>query len=118
MTRYGPQRQPVGWVYLAEGYTIRWECGDHVAYVFAGKQMKTYPDGPPRVPVHATVPVPPSGWTDLAHIRLVGERWLRSSGTKPRRPSSGELAAQLRRLLSHGDPTDEEIVRVVSRSVT
>jgi hypothetical protein len=67
----------VGWVYLPEGYTIRWERGDQVAYVFAGKQMETYPDQPLAVPVLAKVAVSTSGWTDLAEIHLVGQRWLR-----------------------------------------
>ncbi|MGH3978504.1 MAG: hypothetical protein ACRDRZ_05820 [Pseudonocardiaceae bacterium] len=40
---YGPQRQPVGWAYLPEGYTIRWERFDRVAYVFAGNQVRTTP---------------------------------------------------------------------------
>lgn len=73
-----PQRQPIGWVYLSKGYTIRWERGDQVAYVFAGKQLETYPDEPLAVPVLATIAVSSSGWTDLTEIRLVGERWLRT----------------------------------------
>lgn len=75
------RRPPTGWVYLSAGdagYTIRWQRGDHVAYVFAGEQMTTYPDKPLTVPVLATIPVPSSGWTDLAQIRFVGERWLRT----------------------------------------
>lgn len=73
-----PLRQPVGWVYLARGYTIRWERGEQAAYVFVGQQMQTYPDEPPVVPVLTTIAVSSSGWTDLAEIRVVGERWLRS----------------------------------------
>lgn len=73
-----PARPPVGWVYLPEGYTIRWERGDQVAYVFSGKQMETYPAEPLRVKIKATIPVSSSGWTDLAEVRLVGEKWVRS----------------------------------------
>ncbi|HEU0087883.1 MAG TPA: hypothetical protein VFQ77_09555 [Pseudonocardiaceae bacterium] len=71
-------RPPVGWVYLPENYTIRWQRGEDVAYVFAGKQMQTYPDEPNPVPVLATIPVSSSGWTDLADIRAAGQRWLRT----------------------------------------
>lgn len=30
--------QPVMWVYLTDGYTVRWRRGDDVAYVFADRQ--------------------------------------------------------------------------------
>lgn len=75
-----PLRPLVGWVYLSAepGYTIRWKRGDQVAYVFAGKQLETYPDKPLTMPVLATIPVSSSGWTDLAQILLVAERWLRT----------------------------------------
>ncbi|HEU0090405.1 MAG TPA: hypothetical protein VFQ77_22560 [Pseudonocardiaceae bacterium] len=39
--------------------------------------MDTYPDEPAKVAVLATMPVSPTGWTDLAEVRLVGRRWLR-----------------------------------------
>ncbi len=80
-----PSPRPlVGWVYLSvgSGYTIRWERGDQVAYVFAGKQAETYPDKPLTVPVLATIPVSASGWVDLAQIRLVAERWLRTRAAR------------------------------------
>lgn len=81
-----PPRPPVCWVYLSagSGYTIRWERGDQVAYVFAGKQMETYPDTSVAVPVLATITVSSSGWTDLAQIRLVGEQWLRTGAARGR----------------------------------
>ncbi|MGH4019497.1 MAG: hypothetical protein ACRDT0_09730 [Pseudonocardiaceae bacterium] len=111
---YGPQRQPVGWVYLPDGYTIRWERFDRVAYIFPGNRVKTTPpDGTPRVPVLATVPVPPSGWSDMNHIQVVGRQWLASRAGTPARPSGGRLAETLKRLLK-SNPTDEEIVQVVS----
>ena len=76
-----PPRPPVGWVYLSagSGYTIRWERGDQVAYVFAGKQMKNHPDTPPAL---AAIPVSSSGWTDFTQIRLVGEQWLRTRAAR------------------------------------
>ncbi|MGH3978505.1 MAG: hypothetical protein ACRDRZ_05825 [Pseudonocardiaceae bacterium] len=61
----------------------------------------------------ATIPVPPSGWTDRNHIQLVGRQWLQSRAATPGRPSGGQLAEQLRRMLK-SNPTDEEIVQVVS----
>lgn len=68
----------VGWVFLdrhrENGVTIRWQRGASVAYVLEG----------PRVGDHTTVagvldtiPVATTGWTDLAEIRLTGQRWLR-----------------------------------------
>lgn len=80
MSRSGKQKSspPVGWVYLPEGYTIRWQRGEDVAYVFAGKQMQTYPGESNNVPVLATIPVSSSGWTDVADIRAAGQRWLRT----------------------------------------
>ncbi|MGH3907398.1 MAG: hypothetical protein ACRDTE_24965 [Pseudonocardiaceae bacterium] len=78
-----PMNRPTGWVYLRPGNcTIRWRRGDDVAYVFSGKQMETYPDEPLdeplRVEILATIAVSPQGWTDLAEVRRVGRRWLRS----------------------------------------
>jgi len=104
----------VGWVYLEEGFTIRWRRGDSVAYVFACKQMKTYPDKRPTVPVLATIPVHPSGWTDSADIQRVGEQWVRERIGKP---GSLQLADQLRTVLSNGNPTDEQIRKIVARNL-
>ncbi len=57
MSRGGPapKTAPVGWVYLEGRYTIRWRRGD---------------------------PVSPSGWTDLAEVHLVGQRWLHRQRTQ------------------------------------
>lgn len=74
-----PMNRPTAWVYLRSGNcTIRWQRGDEVAYVFTGKHMAAYPDEPLRVGVLATIAVSPQGWTDLAEVRRVGQRWLRS----------------------------------------
>lgn len=81
MSRGGamPMNRPTAWVYLQSGNcTIRWQRGDDVAYVFSGRQMETYPDEPLRVKVLATIEVSPQGWADLAEVRRVGQRWLRS----------------------------------------
>ncbi len=63
---------PVGWVHLEGRYTLRWRRGDPVAHVLVGQQM----DNHGMAGVLETIPVAPSGWTDLAEIRLVGQRWL------------------------------------------
>jgi hypothetical protein len=74
-----PTTAPVGWVFLDrhrhDGYTIRWRRGDSVAYVLAGKRIGDLG----MTEVLATISVPPAGWTDLAEIRLLGQRWLRAS---------------------------------------
>ena len=61
----------VGWVQLEGRYTIRWQRGDPVAYVLGAQQI----DGHRMAGVVNTIPVSPSGWTDLAEIRHVGQRW-------------------------------------------
>ena len=72
-----PSTPVVGWVFLdrrrEDGYTIRWQRGASVAYVLAGKQLCSHQSAD----VLDTIPVSPSGWTDLAEIRLIGQRWLR-----------------------------------------
>ncbi len=75
-----PMATPTAWVYLPLGdCTIRWQRGDNVAYIFEGKQLETYPDEPLRVDILVdTIPVSPKGWTDLAHVRLVGESWVKA----------------------------------------
>ncbi|MGH3933328.1 MAG: hypothetical protein ACRDTF_25505 [Pseudonocardiaceae bacterium] len=66
---------PVGWVFLERhGITIRWRRGDPVACVLDGKQVGEHG----MAQVLDTIPVSPSGWTDLAEIRLLGQRWLRT----------------------------------------
>jgi hypothetical protein len=70
-----------------DGYTVRWRRGDPVAQVLAGQQVGSHGSAS----VLATVPVPPSGWADLAEIRQVGQRWLRQHG--PQRPVRYEALA-------------------------
>ncbi len=73
MNRTGQTAKPVGWVLLDAGYTIRWRRGDPVAHVQSGPQR----DDHGMAGVVDAIPVPPSGWTDLTHIRQLGQRWLR-----------------------------------------
>ena len=74
-----PTNSPTAWVYLPSGdCTIRWQRGDKVAYLFEGTQLETYPDETLRVPVRATIPVSSRGWTDIAHVRLIGENWVKA----------------------------------------
>jgi len=79
MTKGGavPKPAPVGWVFLDrhrhDGYTIRWRRGDAVAYVLSGKKLGDHG----MADVLGTIPVLPAGWTDLAEIRLLGQRWVR-----------------------------------------
>jgi hypothetical protein len=72
-----PKIAPVGWVFLDrhrhDGYTIRWRRGDAVAYVLSGKKLGDHG----MIDVLDTIPVAPTGWTDLAEVRLLGQRWLR-----------------------------------------
>ncbi|MGH4013744.1 MAG: hypothetical protein ACRDSL_07375 [Pseudonocardiaceae bacterium] len=68
--------QPVMWVYLADGYTIRWRRGDDVAYVFADRQASEGAIG-----AIDTIPVSKTGWTDISDVRMVATRWLRAKGT-------------------------------------
>jgi hypothetical protein len=56
-----PRPRPVGWVYLEDGFTIRWRRGDTVAYLFSGEQQWA---DPATTPVVATIPVAKKGWTD------------------------------------------------------
>ena len=72
-----PQTAPVGWVFLdrkrQDGITIRWRRGDPVAYVLDGKRIGDHA----LIGVLDTIPVAPTGWTDLTDLRLAGQRWLR-----------------------------------------
>lgn len=63
----------VAWVYLDAGYTLRWRRGDRRAYVFRGRQIV---NAESDVDAIDTVPVPTSGWVDLAHVRQVAHAWL------------------------------------------
>ncbi|MGH3853705.1 MAG: hypothetical protein ACRDR6_09415 [Pseudonocardiaceae bacterium] len=69
---------PVGWVFLEchrqDGFTIRWRRGEAVAYVLDGERIG---DHSTAAGVLSTILVAPTGWTDLAEIRLLGQRWLR-----------------------------------------
>ncbi len=69
---------PVGWMHLESRYTIRWRRGDPVAYVLGAQQM----DDHGMAGVLDTIPVSPSGWTDLAEVCLVGQRWLHRQRTQ------------------------------------
>ncbi len=72
-----PSTSPVGWVFLhhrrADGFTIRWRRGDRVAYVLDGQRIGDHG----MADILDTIPVLPAGWTDLAEIRLLGQRWGR-----------------------------------------
>jgi hypothetical protein len=72
-----PSASPVGWVFLdrhrEDGFTIRWRRGDRVAYVLHGQRIGDHG----MADVLGTIPVLPAGWTDLAEIRLLGQRWVR-----------------------------------------
>lgn len=80
MSRGGatPKGAPVGWVFLDVGYTIRWRRGEPVAVVLRGQQM----DNHGMAGAVDTISAPLSGWTDLAEIRQLGQRWLRQQRTQ------------------------------------
>jgi hypothetical protein len=73
--RATPKAAPVGWVFTDrhrhDGFTIRWRRGDPVAYILPGNRLGDHS----TTNVLGTIPVPPAGWTDLAHIRLLAQRW-------------------------------------------
>lgn len=48
-------------------------AGDRVAYVLSGQRVGDHG----MANVLGTIPVVPTGWTDLAEIRGVGQRWVR-----------------------------------------
>jgi len=66
-------------VFLEACYTIRWQRGDPMAFVFRGQQL----DHHGTAGVLDTIAVPLAGWTDHVEIRQVGQRWLQR-----RRPST------------------------------
>ncbi|MGH3686528.1 MAG: hypothetical protein ACRDRU_24540 [Pseudonocardiaceae bacterium] len=72
-----PRPSPVGWVFLdrhrQDGLTIRWRQGDRVAHVLDGQRIGDHG----MADIVGTIPVLPAGWTDLAEIRLLGQRWAR-----------------------------------------
>lgn len=63
----------MGWVFLEAGYTVRWRRGDPAAVVLSGLQMGNHG----TAGAVDTISVSPSGWTDVAEIRQLGQRWLR-----------------------------------------
>ena len=75
---FTPSTAPTGWVFLerhrADGFTIRWKRGDRVAYVLSGQRMGDHG----MAEVLGTIPVLPVGWTDLAELRTLGQRWVRA----------------------------------------
>jgi hypothetical protein len=54
-------------------FTVRWRRGDQVAYVLDGQRIGDHG----IADVLGTIPVAPAGWTDLAEIRSLGQRWVR-----------------------------------------
>ena len=81
MSRTGgftPSTAPTGWVFLnhhrAEGFTIRWRRGDSVAYVLSGQRLGDHG----MTEALSTISVLPAGWTDLAELRTLGQRWARA----------------------------------------
>jgi hypothetical protein len=74
---YTASTAPTGWVFLdrhrGDGITIRWKRGDPVAYVLGGQRLGDHG----MKELLDTVPVLPVGWTDLAEIRQLGQRWTR-----------------------------------------
>jgi hypothetical protein len=72
-----PKSVPVGWVFLDRhrhnGITIRWRRGESQAYVLEGHRLGDHA----VAGILATIPVMPTGWTDLAEIRALGQKWLR-----------------------------------------
>lgn len=79
MSRGGatPLTGPVGWAFLdrrrEDGFTIRWRRGERTAYVLAGKRVGDHGMNE----VLDIIPVAPTGWADLAEVRVLGQRWLR-----------------------------------------
>jgi hypothetical protein len=75
---FTPSTAPTGWAFIdhhhGNGFTVRWRRGDSVAYVLAGKQIGAHG----MTEVLATIPVLPTGWTDLAEVRQLGQRWTRT----------------------------------------
>ena len=75
---FAPSTAPTGWVFLdrhnAIGFTIRWKRGDQVAYVLRGQRLGDHG----MADVLVTIPVSPVGWTDLAELRTLGQRWMRT----------------------------------------
>lgn len=76
MSRGGAMRmnRPTGWVYLKSDCTIRWQRGDHEAHVLRGNKVGSWStEG-----LLGKVAVSPTGWADLAEVKLTGEKWVRT----------------------------------------
>jgi hypothetical protein len=75
---FTPSTAPTGWAFLgrgrAPGFTIRWKRGDPVAYVLSGQRVGDHGISE----VLDTIPVLPVGWTDLAEVRQLGQKWMRA----------------------------------------
>lgn len=75
---FTPSTAPTAWVFFdrhrADGFTIRWQRGDRVAYVLSGHRLGDYG----MAEMLGTIPVLPAGWTDLAELRTLGQRWTRA----------------------------------------
>lgn len=71
---------PTAWAFFgggrSPGFTIRWKRGDTVAYVLSGRR-----DDHGMHDLLATIPVLPTGWTDQAEVRQLGQRWIRTRST-------------------------------------
>lgn len=66
------------WIHLPGEYTVRWRRGDAVAYVFADRHTGDSQDTHGTID---TIPVSKTGWSDIADVRLIADRWLRTKGT-------------------------------------
>ena len=70
---------PTGWVFFdrhrSDGFTIRWQRGDHEAYILKGNKVGSWT----MQGFIGRIPVSIKGWVDLAQIRVAGESWLRST---------------------------------------
>jgi hypothetical protein len=75
---FTPSTAPTGWVFLdrhrASGFTIRWKRGDQVACVLSGHRLGDHG----MAGALGTIPVLPTGWTDLAELRTLGQRWMQA----------------------------------------
>ncbi|HET9253730.1 MAG TPA: hypothetical protein VFO16_00830 [Pseudonocardiaceae bacterium] len=80
---YTPSTAPTSWVFLGRprvgGVTIRWKRGDPLACVLGGHRVGEHG----MSHVLDTIPVLPGGWTDLAEIRQLGQKWLQATSAGP-----------------------------------
>ena len=78
---FTPSTAPTGWVFFdrhrTDGFTIRWKRGDRLAYVLSGHRVGDHG----MAEVVDTIPVSPAGWTDLAELQALGQRWMRTTST-------------------------------------